>query len=88
MNYDELIHNMTPAVHAALKRAIELGKWPNGVRLTPEQQAICMRAVIAYDQANLPPQEQVGYIDRTRPDGSLHGKDPLTADVLKIINPS
>jgi len=85
MTYEELITKMTPQMHASLKQAIELGKWPNGQVLTEEQQAICMRAVIAYDQTNLPKEEHTGYIDRTRQDGNQHGADPLEPDVLKII---
>lgn len=85
MNYEELIQSMTPDMHASLKRAVELGKWPNGQRLTPEQKDICLRAVIAYDQKNVAPEEQVGYIDRTRPDGKQHGSDPREPDILKIL---
>ncbi len=86
MTYEELIQSMTPEMHASLKTAIELGKWPNGQKLTAEQQSICMRAVIAYDQEKLPEEERVGFINRTRSDGEQHGKDPLKMDVLTIIN--
>jgi uncharacterized protein YeaC (DUF1315 family) len=85
MTYDELISKMTPEMHASLKEAVELGKWPNGQKLTDEQKAICIRAVIAYDEMNLSPEERVGFIDRTRPDGKQHGADPREADTVKII---
>ena len=85
MTYEELIKVMTPDMHASLKRAVELGKWPNGQRLSDEQRETCMRAVIAYDTQNLPANERVGFIDRTRPDGKQHGEDPLQPDILKII---
>ncbi|MFC6668846.1 YeaC family protein [Marinobacterium aestuariivivens] len=85
MNYEQLIESMTPEMHRSLKRAVELGKWPNGERLSEEQRSISLRAVIAYDQ-RLPEDERTGYIDRTRPDGSQHGADPLQPQTLKIIN--
>jgi len=86
MTYDELINAMTPEMHTSLKRAIELGKWPTGQRLTDEQRETCMRAVIAYDEKYLPEEQRVGFIDRTKKDGTQHGSDPLQPDVLKIIN--
>lgn len=85
MTYEEMLKAMTPEMHRALRTAVELGKWPNGEKLSEEQRGICLRAVIAYDQQNLPEAERTGYIDRTRPDGSQHGRDPLEPDVLKII---
>lgn len=85
MNYEELIQAMTPEMHQSLKRAVELGKWPDGKRLTEEQKDICMRAVISYDLQNKPESERVGYIDRTKQDGSQHGKDPLQPDTIKIL---
>ncbi len=87
MNYERMIETMTPEVYASLKQAVELGKWPNGERLTPEQRETSLRAVIAYEvKRDLPAEERVGYIDRSRPDGSQHGSDPLQPDVLRILN--
>jgi len=85
MTYEQLIQAMTPEMHQSLKRAVELGKWPDGRKLTPEQKDICLRAVIAYDVENKPEEERVGFIDRTKQDGSQHGKDPLAADTIRIL---
>ena len=57
-----LLDNITPDVYEALKRAVELGKWPNGVRLTAEQRETCLQAVIYYDGRFKPANERVGYI--------------------------
>ncbi|MGB0468245.1 MAG: YeaC family protein [Pontibacterium sp.] len=86
MTYDELIEAMTPDMHRSLRQAVELGKWPDGKRLSDEQRETCMRAVIAYDTENLPPEQRVGYIDRTRKDGTQHGSDPLAPQTLKILS--
>ncbi len=64
--FDELLAGMTPEIHENLKLAIELGKWPNGDRLSPQQVELCLQAVIAWDIRHLPETERVAYIDRTR----------------------
>jgi uncharacterized protein len=64
--WQDLLTSMTPEIHQSLKTAIELGKWPNGERLAPEQVELCLQAVIAYDERHLPETERVAYIDRTK----------------------
>jgi uncharacterized protein YeaC (DUF1315 family) len=61
--WQDLLANMTPEIHQSLKTAIELGKWPNGERLSAAQVELCLQAVIAYDQRYLPETERVAYID-------------------------
>ena len=86
MNFDQMIEAMTPDIYQSLKRAVELGKWPNGQSLTSEQRETSLRAVIAYEhRRNMPESERVGYIDRTRADGKQHGSDPLQPQTLKIL---
>jgi uncharacterized protein YeaC (DUF1315 family) len=70
-----MIDNMSPEVYGRLKQAVELGKWPNGVKLTPEQTELCMQAVITYDYTNKPEEERVGLIV----------KHTLVAAVKKIL---
>lgn len=62
MNIEDLLKNITPDIYQNLKRAVELGKWPTGDRLTQEQRETCMQAVIAYEHLHLPPEEHTGYI--------------------------
>jgi hypothetical protein len=57
-----LIAGITPEIHASLKMAVELGHWENGGMLSEEQKALCLQAVIAYDQVNLNPEQRVGYV--------------------------
>ncbi len=86
MTFDKMIETMSPEVYQSLRRAVELGKWPNGQRLTQEQRETSLRAVIAYEHKQGVSEEQrVGFIDRTRPDGTQHGSDPLQPQVLKIL---
>jgi uncharacterized protein len=62
MDYRQMIATMTPEVYDKLKLAVEIGKWPNGERLTPEQRETCLQAVIAYDHEHKPEEERVGFI--------------------------
>ncbi|PPC77199.1 DUF1315 domain-containing protein [Pokkaliibacter plantistimulans] len=79
MDYESLVRSMTPEIYENLKRAVELGKWPNGQRLTEEQRSLCLEAIITWSEVNLPESERIGFIDRTRADGTQHGSDPLAA---------
>jgi len=68
MNYLAAIEKMTQAEYSALVTAIEIGRWPNGERLTEEQRQNAMSAVIAYGQLKLPEDERVGYIHSPKHD--------------------
>ena len=65
MTYEELIKHLDPTVYQNLRRAIELGKWPDGRTMTAEQKAISLEAVIYYENLhNIPEEERTGYLDR------------------------
>lgn len=57
---EELIAAMTPAIYEKLRTAIELGKWQDGERLTPEQLEHCMEVMILYEARNLPAAQRTG----------------------------
>lgn len=84
----DILAMMNPEVHMNLKTAVELGRWQDGRRLTPEQLEYCMQAIIAYEQQHLPEDMRVGYIDRsglktTHCDDHTH--NPGRVDPLKIV---
>lgn len=81
---DDILNMITPEVHANLKRAVEIGKWPDGTALSREQREQCMQAVIAWETRNELPQEQrTGYIDRGhKAEGELCGDEP---EVIRIV---
>jgi len=64
MDYETLISRLDAPTCEALRLAIEIGKFPDGRRLTDEQRALCMEAVLAWELRNLPPEQRTGYIDR------------------------
>lgn len=63
MEYRQAIADMSVEVYERLKRAVEIGKWPDGSPVSAEQREHALRAVIAWGQLHLAPQERVGYID-------------------------
>lgn len=70
MDYLQMIETMSRDVYDRLRRAVEIGKWPDGTALTAEQRENALQAIIAWGERHLEQQERVGYIDR----GSKAGK--------------
>jgi len=54
--------NITPEIYLNLKQALELGKWADVGKLTPEQNETCMQAVIAWEMKNLPEEQRTGFM--------------------------
>lgn len=76
MRTEDMLAAVTPQVYEQFKRAIELGKWPDGRVLTQEQKQTCMQAVIAYEHAHVPENERVGYVPpKTEPCATDHDHD-------------
>lgn len=72
MDFTQLIGTITPEIHLSLKRAVEIGRWPDGRKLTPEQRELSLQAVIAYEAKHLDERERVGFIDRgSKAEGEL-----------------
>ncbi|MCY4264147.1 MAG: DUF1315 family protein [Gammaproteobacteria bacterium] len=57
---DELLATLTPEIHENLKRAVALGRWPNGNKLSSEQVQQCMQLVILYEAKWLPEDQRTG----------------------------
>ena len=87
MDLEAILQFVTPEVHAALQRAVETGRWADGVELSREQRELCMQAVIAFEARELPPEQRTGYIDRgskTTTDRCAHPADDEPA-VIRIV---
>ncbi|GEN28960.1 hypothetical protein HVA01_26060 [Halovibrio variabilis] len=65
MTFEKMINQMTPAIYESLKQAVSLRKWPDGRRLTPEQTALCLEAVMRFEaENNVPEENRVGYLEQ------------------------
>ncbi len=61
-SFNEMIENITPEIYQNLKLAVEIGKWPDGGKLTAEQRELSLQAMIAWEIQNLPEDERTGYM--------------------------
>lgn len=62
MELQKVLEALTPEIVEKFKAAIEIGKWPDGKKLTPEQMEICMQAVITFEHQFVEEQERTGYV--------------------------
>ena len=58
----EAIVNITPEIYQSLKLAVEIGKWPDGRKLSQEQKELTLQALIAWEIHNLPEEQRIGYM--------------------------
>ncbi len=63
---DELVESLTPEMVSDLKRAIELGKFPDGRVVSDEQKELMIEATILYDALKLPEEDRTGFIHRKK----------------------
>ncbi|MEE4251798.1 MAG: DUF1315 family protein [Alcanivoracaceae bacterium] len=71
-NFARTAAQMSREVYQSLRRAVELGRWPDGRPLTAEQRQTSLQAVIAWEALNLPEQERTGFI--AKPDCASDGQ--------------
>lgn len=64
MDKQTILASLTPEVVDKFRMAIELGKWPDGRKITAEQRETCMQAVMVWEHEHLPPNERIGYIHK------------------------
>ncbi|WP_191488310.1 YeaC family protein [Pseudomonas sp. FEN] len=61
-SFIEMIENITPDIYQSLKLAVEIGKWPDGRKLSAEQRELSLQAMIAWETQNLPEDQRTGYM--------------------------
>ena len=52
MNFDDMINGRPQFFYRRLVPAVELGKWPDGVALTPEQKENSLQLVMLWQARN------------------------------------
>ena len=85
MDIRELLSRITPEIYISLKRSIEIGRWPDGRKLTSEQRSLSMQAVIAYEQ-DLPEHQRTGFVPpkQSACDLGVPEEEPLSWKYSKI----
>ncbi|MFK8021761.1 MAG: YeaC family protein [Pseudomonadales bacterium] len=61
-NLDQMLAELSSDGVENLRRAVEIGKWPDGKPVDAEQRGLCMQALIAWEQKNLPEEQRSGYM--------------------------
>lgn len=59
-------------IYQRFKTAIEIGRWPNGERLSQEQKSLVMQAIIVYEKNHLAEHERTGYVSRASSSCETH----------------
>lgn len=85
MNLDEMLASMTPEVYQRLITAVELGKWPDGVALTPDQKENSLQLVMMW-QARFNTEAQHMTID-TNGQMVMKSKQQLKEDFGMVPKP-
>lgn len=76
MNKQNILAAMTPEVVGSFRTAIEIGKWPDGTKLTAEQRETCLQAVMVWEHENLAAEERIGFIHKpVKEDGTIVGEE-------------
>lgn len=76
MDKQTILASLTPELVDKFRVAIELGKWADGTKLSAEQRATCMQAVMIWEHEHLAPSERTGFIHKPiKDDGSTVGAE-------------
>lgn len=57
---EKLVSEITPTVYESLKTAVELGKWEDGNKLTPEQLENSLQIIILYEAEHVLEEDRTG----------------------------
>ena len=83
---NELAESLTPEMAQGLKRAIELGKFPNGHMVSEAQRELMLEAIILYDAAKLPENERTGFCHRKKTVSGIFDSMPDLIQLKDIVN--
>jgi len=76
MDKQTVLASLTPELVDKFRTAIELGKWPDGRRLSAEQRETCMQAVMIWEHEHLAASERTGFIHKpVKNDGTVVGEE-------------
>ena len=78
-SFEDLIATMTPEICDNMRRAVELGKWPDGRVLSKEQREMCMQDVLTWEAKHLPEEQRTGYMEQAcKSDSGKAEEQPVT----------
>lgn len=60
--FRSVVRQLTPEIYENMRRAVELGRWPDGRVVSPQQRETCMQAMIAWEAEHVPEEQRTGYM--------------------------
>ena len=76
-NFTSAAAGLDRASYENLRRALTLGRWPDGRLLDARQREICMAAVLTWEAAHLPPEQRTGFVDTAKCERTAPGPDRI-----------
>ena len=76
MNFESTAESIPKEIYDQFKKAIELGKWPDGRPLSREQKEICLQTIMLYEAKHgVDEKSRTGYIDTEKKTSPCGPKD-------------
>lgn len=60
--FRSVVRQLTPEIYKNMRRAVELGRWPDGRTVSPQQRQTCMQAMIAWEAEHVSEEQRTGYM--------------------------
>jgi len=77
-SFDAIARNMSAEVYENMRRAVELGRWPDGRNLSAQQRETCLQAIIAWEAMHLPEQQRSGYMPGSDCSSKAQDEQPVS----------
>lgn len=75
---DEFVQSLSPEIIQNLRRAVELGKFPDGRTVSRNQKELMLEAILKYETEHIEEADRVGYIDKSRVKASVNSDSLIT----------
>ncbi|MBQ0754337.1 MAG: DUF1315 family protein [Gammaproteobacteria bacterium] len=78
--FRSVVRQLTPEIYENMRRAVELGRWPDGRTVSPQQRETCMQAIIAWEAEHVPEEQRTGYMPSAdcESDAQSEAEQPVT----------
>ena len=83
MQLTDFLGKMTPVIYESLKQAVELGRWPNGVKLSDQEREASLQALIAWEYIHLEEEQRSGFMP-VRCKNAQASRDDEPASILRF----
>ena len=61
-SFEQLLQSVNQDIYEQFREAVAIGRWNNGETLTESQKALCIQAIIAYEDKHLPKNQRLDFM--------------------------